>query len=391
MTSSIVREIGNAVKKAARNRGKGWYTPHMAAAASAVARRFDLVDAVIEVRDARIPLASEYPLYRQRCPSKPWIIALNKMDLADRSRVNEWSKYFQQRDYISYPVNSHNKDNVKEFLNFLQSQVRALNKDNSGQTRVLMIVGIPNVGKSALANSLHQIGRISALERGKFRYATVSPHPGETTDIISLKAKHDLGFFRNCMGTSLFHSPFPYIIASHPNVFVLDTPGILPPEILDVGTCSKLALTGSIKDCLVGEEVLAQYFLAILTLGSEYKKWTTAGKGCLYSDQKTDDSSGLESAGKGRKHSLTDHTQDFIVHDVRQSLSKAITSYDGDLQNEKELTELIAMQFTALEEAFHIPGGLGDEGRSVVASKVLNLYRTGRLGHYSLDNPAFIE
>ncbi|CAI0542892.1 unnamed protein product [Linum tenue] len=311
MTSSIVREIGNAVKKAARNRGKGWYTPHMAAAASAVARRFDLVDAVIEVRDARIPLASEYPLYRQRCPSKPWIIALNKMDLADRSRVNEWSKYFQQRDYISYPVNSHNKDNVKEFLNFLQSQVRALNKDNSGQTRVLMIVGIPNVGKSALANSLHQIGRISAL--------------------------------------------------------------------------------GSIKDCLVGEEVLAQYFLAILTLGSEYKKWTTAGKGCLYSDQKTDDSSGLESAGKGRKHSLTDHTQDFIVHDVRQSLSKAITSYDGDLQNEKELTELIAMQFTALEEAFHIPGGLGDEGRSVVASKVLNLYRTGRLGHYSLDNPAFIE
>ncbi|CAL1414690.1 unnamed protein product [Linum trigynum] len=368
MASSIVREIGNAVKKAARNRGKGWYTPHMAAAASAVAGRIDLVDAVIEVRDARIPLASEYPLYRQRCPSKPWIIALNKMDLADRSRVNEWSKYFEQRDCISYPVNSHNKDNVKEFLNVLQSQVRALNKDNPGQTRVLMIVGIPNVGKSALANSLHQIGRISARERGKFRYATVSPHPGETTDIISLK------------------------IASHPNVFVLDTPGILPPEILDVGTCSKLALTGAIKDCLVGEEVLAQYFLAILTLGSEYKKWTTTGKGCLYSDQKTDDSSGLESAGKGRKHSLTDHTQDFIVHDVRQSLSKAITSYDGDLQNEKELTELVAMQFTALEEAFRIPGGLGDEGRSVVvASKVLNLYRTGRLGHYSLDNPAFIE
>ncbi|CAI0629242.1 unnamed protein product [Linum tenue] len=352
MTSSIVREIGNAVKKAARNRGKGWYTPHMAAAASAVARRFDLVDAVIEVRDARIPLASEYPLYRQRCPSKPWIIALNKMDLADRSRVNEWSKYFEEHDCISYPVNSHNKDNVKEFLNFLQSQVRALNKDNPGQTRVLMIVGIPNVGKSALANSLHQIGRISALERGKFRYAT---------------------------------------IASHPNVFVLDTPGILPPEILDVGTCSKLALTGAIKDCLVGEEVLAQYFLAILTLGSEYKKWTTVGKGCPYRDQKADDSSGLQSEGKGRKHSLTDHTQDFIVHDVRQSLSNAITSYDGDLRNEKELTELIAMQFTALEEAFRIPGGLGDEGRSVVASKVLNLYRTGRLGHYSLDNPAFIE
>ncbi|CAN1354765.1 DAR GTPase 2, mitochondrial [Linum perenne] len=192
MASSIALEIGNAVQKVARNKGKGWYTPHMAAAASAVARRIGLVDVVVEVRDARIPCASAYPLRKQQWPSKPWIIALNKMDLADRSQTQEWSKYFEQRNWVSYAVNSHNKDNVKEFLNFLQSQVRAMNKDNPRQTRNMVIVGIPNVGKSALANSLHQIGRISALERGKFRYATVSPHPGETKDIISLKvSKHN--------------------------------------------------------------------------------------------------------------------------------------------------------------------------------------------------------
>ncbi|CAN1354761.1 DAR GTPase 2, mitochondrial [Linum perenne] len=365
MASSIALEIGNAVQKVARNKGKGWYTPHMAAAASAVARRIGLVDVVVEVRDARIPCASAYPLRKQQWPSKPWIIALNKMDLADRSQTQEWSKYFEQRNWVSYAVNSHNKDNVKEFLNFLQSQVRAMNKDNPRQTRNMVIVGIPNVGKSALANSLHQIGRISALERGKFRYATVSPHPGETKDIISLK------------------------IASHPNIYILDTPGILPPEILDIEACSKLALTGAIKDCFVGEEKLAQFFLAILTLSSEYKKWATTGKGSLIRDAKAGNPSSLKPEGKCRDHSSTDHTQDFIVHEARQSLFKAITSFQGDLRNEKDLTELIETQFAALEETFRIPAGLGDDGRTNVACKLMNLYRTGRLGHYTLDKPPF--
>ncbi|CAN1354760.1 DAR GTPase 2, mitochondrial [Linum perenne] len=240
-----------------------------------------------------------------------------------------------------------------------------MNKDNPRQTRNMVIVGIPNVGKSALANSLHQIGRISALERGKFRYATVSPHPGETKDIISLK------------------------IASHPNIYILDTPGILPPEILDIEACSKLALTGAIKDCFVGEEKLAQFFLAILTLSSEYKKWATTGKGSLIRDAKAGNPSSLKPEGKCRDHSSTDHTQDFIVHEARQSLFKAITSFQGDLRNEKDLTELIETQFAALEETFRIPAGLGDDGRTNVACKLMNLYRTGRLGHYTLDKPPF--
>ncbi|CAN1354764.1 DAR GTPase 2, mitochondrial [Linum perenne] len=309
MASSIALEIGNAVQKVARNKGKGWYTPHMAAAASAVARRIGLVDVVVEVRDARIPCASAYPLRKQQWPSKPWIIALNKMDLADRSQTQEWSKYFEQRNWVSYAVNSHNKDNVKEFLNFLQSQVRAMNKDNPRQTRNMVIVGIPNVGKSALANSLHQIGRISAL--------------------------------------------------------------------------------GAIKDCFVGEEKLAQFFLAILTLSSEYKKWATTGKGSLIRDAKAGNPSSLKPEGKCRDHSSTDHTQDFIVHEARQSLFKAITSFQGDLRNEKDLTELIETQFAALEETFRIPAGLGDDGRTNVACKLMNLYRTGRLGHYTLDKPPF--
>ncbi|KAF5197518.1 Dar gtpase 2 protein [Thalictrum thalictroides] len=83
----------------------------------------------------------------------------------------------------------------------------------------MMLVGIPNVGKSALANSLHQIGRISAAEKGKLKHTVVSPEPGETKSISSLK------------------------IASHPNIYILDTPGVLLPDSLDIEMGSKLALT----------------------------------------------------------------------------------------------------------------------------------------------------
>ncbi|KAM1706012.1 hypothetical protein ACFX2K_028213 [Malus domestica] len=136
-----------------------------------------------------------------------------------------------------------------QLLNFLQAQVRKLKKADHCHTTTILLVGIPNVGKSTVANSLHRIGRISATEKGKLKCATVSPHPGGTKNISSLK------------------------IASHPNIYVLDNPGVLPPHILDDDVCTKLALTGTIQDCFAGEKEMAQYFLAILNMSDEYKKW----------------------------------------------------------------------------------------------------------------------
>ncbi|XP_028079469.1 DAR GTPase 2, mitochondrial-like isoform X2 [Camellia sinensis] len=198
-----------------------------------------------------------------------------------------WRSYFEQQNSISYGVNSHNKENIKEFLNFLRARVRELKKiDHANHTITVLLVGIPNVGKSALANSLHHIGRISASEKGKLKHATVSPLPGETKDISSLK------------------------IGSHPNIYVLDTPGVLPPEIPDAEVCSKLALTGAINDCLIGEAELAQYFLAILNLSDEYKQWskfsTTASE--KLSNEKVETSVDSE-LDKRRKQYATDHTQ----------------------------------------------------------------------------------
>ncbi|RVW39319.1 DAR GTPase 2, mitochondrial [Vitis vinifera] len=390
--ANLEKRLGSGVKRAA----KTWFSPHMAAASRAVSERIPLVDLVLEVRDARIPLSSEYDQLRNFPSSSKRIIVLNKMDLANRLEIKEWMRYFEQQNCISFGVNSHNKDNIKEvtlviltliikgrlnhFMVFYRllfesillmpevstsSSQRGKEDDHSSYTATIMLVGIPNVGKSALANSLHQIGRISAAEKGKLKHATVSPIPGETRDISSLK------------------------IGSHPNVYVLDTPGILPPDILDVVVCSKLALTGAIKDCLVGEKELAQYFLSILNRSDEYKKWEKLSAeeneistidqrvGCLGSSE-------LDSRQKGNIL--------LIIRRILWCVKSAVFSsrqfhlFPVSLEKEKDLSRLIETQFTALREAFRVASESGEDVENKVAAKLLNLYRTGRLGHYTLDS-----
>ncbi|XP_042511234.1 DAR GTPase 2, mitochondrial isoform X5 [Macadamia integrifolia] len=280
--------------------------------------------------------------------------------------IKKWLEYFGEQNCICYGINSHNKDNIKVFLNFLQARVRELNKlGQPKHTITMMLVGIPNVGKSALANSLHQIGRISAAEKGRLKHAIVSPVAGETKDISSLK------------------------IASHPNIYVLDTPGVLPTEILDAEVGAKLALTGAIKDCLVEEQELARYFLAILNSSDAYKDWKNLPSEEV--ERSSEDHKakllGIHEADiRRRKQYPTDHTQDFVVRSVRRTLFETVSSFKENLENEEKMGKLIEAQFVALREVFHVPLGSDEDGIYKVAKKLLNLYRTGRLGHYTLDD-----
>ncbi|KAK4488587.1 hypothetical protein RD792_004353 [Penstemon davidsonii] len=354
-TGSVIEKIGKTVKKVANSRSsEWWYTPHMAAASRAIADRTPLVDLLLEVRDARIPLSSEL---KNLPTSSKHIIVLNKMDLANRSRTKEWLRFFEEQKCMAFGVNSHNRDNIKEFLTFLQARVRGLKKmEHPAHTITLMLAGIPNVGKSALANSLHQVGRISAAEKGKLKHSAVSLQPGETKSISSLK------------------------IASHPNIYVLDTPGVLPPELTDDNICSKLALTGAIKDSLVGETELAKYLLSILCSNDEYKKWEKL----LNIEIGGISTNDLDK--RKRRQYPTDHTQDFIVNNVRRTLFETFSSFTESIEHGENLDRLVEKEFEALFKVFHLPLDSEEVNYCRVATKLLNLYRTGRIGHYTLDS-----
>lgn len=294
-TAGIARSFAVAVGKKASS--GCWFTPHMAAAARAIADRIPLVDLVLEIRDARVPLSSKLEL-RSMPRSSKRVIILNKIDLANQSKMKDWMKYFDQQNCISFGVNAHNEGNIKELLTFLQAKVRELMKTNhSDYTVTVMLVGIPNVGKSALANSLHQVGRISAEEKGKLKPSIVSPLPGETKSIRSMK------------------------IGSHPSIYVLDTPGILSPRIPDAELCSKLALIGTIRDCLIGEIELAHYFLAILYSSNKYKRW--ANLSTNLNERSDSNSMGRSDSNIDKKmQRLSDHTKCSASVELYMKLSR---------------------------------------------------------------------
>ncbi|KAI8025718.1 hypothetical protein LOK49_LG02G00995 [Camellia lanceoleosa] len=117
-----------------------------------------------------------------------------------------------------------------------------------------------------------------------------------------------------------------------------------------------ISAAGAINDCLIGEAKLAHYFLAVLNLSDEYKQWSKLS------------------------------TTDFVVHDVRRTLFEAISSFHGNLEDGNDLLKLIEAQFAALRKALRVlEESDAEDARGKVAAKLLNLYRTGRLGHYTLD------
>uniref|UniRef100_A0A7N0VLI1 G domain-containing protein n=1 Tax=Kalanchoe fedtschenkoi TaxID=63787 RepID=A0A7N0VLI1_KALFE len=323
--TSVAKLLQISAKKFANRRKSEWYNAHMAAATRAVAARISLVDLVVEVRDAR-----------------------------------EWLKYFEQLEYNAYGVNSHNLEHIQKFLNFLQAHIKALKKTGtSTHTNTILLVGVPNVGKSALANSLHQVGRVSATEKGKLKRATVSPLPGETKDISSMK------------------------VGSHPNVYVLDTPGILPASIPNDEVYAKLCLTGAIRDCMVEDTDLAQTLMGIVDLSNDFMEWGKHSSSCITNiDSKF---TSVTKPNETRQH-LTDHTQDHIVNDVRAILFDTISAHKNSLEDMISLSQLVEHQFTMLQDAFGIHEDSKSEAFRKVAVKLLNLFRYGRLGHYSLDS-----
>lgn len=192
-----------------------WYPGHMAKAKRILKDDLKLVDIVIEVVDARVPSSSQNPDLRELIDDQSKVTVLNKKDLADPEINKEWSKYFaSQENEEAVLVNSINGDGVSELKSILNNRYdkvasKLSQKGRNPRRLRAMIIGIPNVGKSALINllagtSVTTIGDKPGVTRGR-QWANVNK-----------------------------------------KVSLLDTPGILWPKFSDEDKAYKLALTGAV-------------------------------------------------------------------------------------------------------------------------------------------------
>ncbi|XP_010246386.1 PREDICTED: short integuments 2, mitochondrial isoform X2 [Nelumbo nucifera] len=208
----------------------------------------------------------------------------------------------------------------------------------------------------------------TSVKKEKIKRATVGPLPGVTQDIAGYK------------------------IAHQPSIYVLDTPGILVPSIPDIETGLKLALTGAVKDSVVGEERLAQYLLAVLNSRGTPLHWRNLNnrrlEGLRAEFKETKEKTLRDLLPKRRKlptESDIWHIEDLVTQ-VQCALYITFAEFEGNLEDESDLESLIEEQFVALQKAMKIPHKASDEARIMVAKKFLTLFRMGKLGPFTLDD-----
>ncbi len=210
-----------------------WYPGHMTKAKRQMQEDMKLIDLVIELVDARIPLSSRNPDIDDLGKNKYRLILMNKSDLADRKQTEAWSSYFRSRGFFVVCLDARSKNGMKNVTDVImeackEKMERDRKRGIKNRPVRAMVVGIPNVGKSTFINSY--AGKACAKTGNK---------PGVT------KGKQ--------------------WIRLNKNVELLDTPGILWPKFEDQMVGLRLALIGSIKDEILNTDELAIELIHILT------------------------------------------------------------------------------------------------------------------------------
>ncbi|EXM40366.1 GTPase [Ruminococcus albus SY3] len=209
-----------------------WFPGHMAKTRRIMASNLKLVDAVVEITDARIPFSSRNPEIKKICGSKPRLILLNKADSADPNVTSMWIEYYKQQGVAALATDCRSGRNVNKFYpmlkELLSDQIEKWDtRGMTGRPIRMMIVGIPNVGKSSFINRL-----------AGAKLAKVEDRPGVT------RGKQ--------------------WVALEDGFELLDMPGVLWPKFDDKLVGERLAFTGAVKDVILDVEYLACRLLEYL-------------------------------------------------------------------------------------------------------------------------------
>lgn len=209
-----------------------WYPGHMLKTKKQMIEDLKLIDVVIEILDARIPVSSQNPNIQNITRNKKKIVLLNKSDLADEKQTAKWISYFKLNNIIAIPTDSNIGKGTKEVLkkveNIMQEELeKAAEKGRTKRNIRIMIIGIPNVGKSSLINRL--VNK---------KTAEVGNRPGVTKQKQWVRVGQ--------------------------NIELLDTPGVLWPKFEDEKVALNLAYVGAIKDEVMPKTDVAYHLLKIL-------------------------------------------------------------------------------------------------------------------------------
>lgn len=201
-----------------------WYPGHMTKTRRQIEADLKLVDAVCEIVDARIPISSRNPDIDSICGAKPRIVILNRMDLADPNATKKWLDYFKSKGMAAVATDCKSRKGISLFQPAVRSVLEDKIQRNAAKGMSIplkvMVVGIPNVGKSTLINQIS--GRKGA------------------------KAENRPGVTRGKQWVTVDNG-----------LLLLDTPGILWPKFEDPNVGMMLAYTGAVKENVIDTEELA--------------------------------------------------------------------------------------------------------------------------------------
>ncbi len=208
-----------------------WYPGHMTKTRRQMEQDLKLVDAVCEILDARIPVSSRNPDIAAICGNKPRLVILNRMDMADPSATKQWCDYFKSQDLAAVATDCKSRKGIANFVpavrSLLKEKLQAYAAKGQNRPLKIMVVGIPNVGKSTFINQIS--GRKGAKAENR---------PGVTRGVQWVTVDEKL--------------------------LLLDTPGILWPKFEDPDVGIRLAYTGAVKDDVLDIEGLSVHLMEML-------------------------------------------------------------------------------------------------------------------------------